>query len=47
MALYAVEVLTGQRPGPYTDADAEHHAARGIARADRGARARRRGRPEH
>jgi hypothetical protein len=46
MALYAIEILAGQRPGPYTDADAEQHSTRGIVRADRSARARRRGRPE-
>lgn len=30
MALYALEIQTGQRPGPYTDADAEHYARHAI-----------------
>jgi hypothetical protein len=35
MALYAVEILAGSRPGPYTDADAERHAQVGLARQRR------------
>jgi hypothetical protein len=31
MALYALEVQTGQRPGPYSHAEAEHYARREIA----------------
>jgi hypothetical protein len=31
MALYAIEVQTGQRPGPYNDADAERYARHAIA----------------
>ena len=31
MALYALEVQTGQRPGPYADTDAERHARHAIA----------------
>ena len=31
MALYAIEVQTGQRPGPYSDADAERYARHAIA----------------
>lgn len=31
MALYALEVQSGSRPGPYTDADAERHARQAIA----------------
>ena len=31
MALYAIEVQTGQRPGPYTDTDAERYARHAIA----------------
>ena len=50
MALYAIEIQTGNRPGPYTDADAERYARRELAlrttrtatapRARRGAHAR-------
>lgn len=31
MALYALEVQAGQRPGPYADADAERYARAAIA----------------
>ncbi|MEJ7894206.1 MAG: hypothetical protein WKF94_16375 [Solirubrobacteraceae bacterium] len=31
MALYALEVQAGARPGPYTDADAERYARRELA----------------
>jgi len=31
MALYALEVQTGVRPGPYTDAGAEQYARHAIA----------------
>jgi hypothetical protein len=31
MALYALEVQAGARPGPYADADAERYARRAIA----------------
>jgi len=31
MALYAIEVQTGQRPAPYSDADAERYARHAIA----------------
>lgn len=31
MALYALEVQAGQRPGPYADADAEGYARHAIA----------------
>lgn len=31
MALYAIEVQAGTRPGPYSDADAERHTRRELA----------------
>lgn len=31
MALYALEIQTGLRPGPYADADAERYARQAIA----------------
>jgi hypothetical protein len=31
MALYALEIQAGQRPGPYADADAERYARAAIA----------------
>ena len=31
MALYAIEVQTATRPGPYADADAERYARRELA----------------
>lgn len=31
MALYALEIQTGERPGPYSDADAEQYARHAIA----------------
>jgi hypothetical protein len=31
MALYAIEIQAGARPGPYSDADAERYARRQIA----------------
>lgn len=31
MALYALQIQAGQRPGPYTDADAERYARHAIA----------------
>jgi hypothetical protein len=34
MAFYAREVLTGARPGPYTDADAERFARLALINAD-------------
>ena len=48
MALYAIEIQTGSRPGPYSDADAERYArrelalrpARGLPRPRRGQHAR-------
>jgi len=42
-ALYAIEVAAGERPGPYTDAGAEHfaRAARQLLRDVRAARRRR------
>lgn len=32
MCVYAIEVATGQRPGPYTDADAQDHARQLLTR---------------
>lgn len=32
MCVYAIEVATGQRRGPYTDAEAEHHARQLLQR---------------
>lgn len=31
MALYAIEIQTGTRPGPYSDVDAERYARRELA----------------
>jgi hypothetical protein len=31
MALYAIEIQAGARPGPYSDADAERYARRELA----------------
>ncbi len=31
MALYAIEIQTGSRPGPYRDADAARYARRALA----------------
>lgn len=31
MALYAIEIQTGRRPGPYSDDDAERYARRELA----------------
>ena len=30
-ALYALEIQAGERPGPYTDTDAEHYARRAAS----------------
>lgn len=35
MALYALEIQTGQRPGPYTDAEAEQYARHALTRRRR------------
>jgi hypothetical protein len=33
MCLYAIEIADRERPGPYTDADAERYARRATSRA--------------
>lgn len=34
MCLYAMEIIDGDRPGPYTDGDADAYARAALARAN-------------